>query len=342
MSISLEQLAKHIGAELDSASMRLGNTEITGINSPESASGSEITFIASESYLPALASTKAAAVILHGDFAKQSPVPTLIHHNAYLAYAQISALFAPSVSEPGIHPSAVVSDRAEVHASAYVGPQSTIESDAIVGAGVVVGPGVFIGKGAKIGDNTRLHANACIYHEVELGKHCIVHSGTVIGSDGFGFAPTENGWVKIHQLGRVIVGDDVEIGANCAIDRGALGATKIANGVKIDNLVHIAHNVEIGENSAVAGQVGIAGSSKIGKQCMFAGQVGITGHVEIADSVTLTGQAMVTKSIKEAGVYSSGTSFSPAAIWRRNVARFQQLDSLFKRLRKVEQKIGIK
>jgi len=213
-----------------------------------------------------------------------------------------------------------------------------IGEDAVIGEKTVINANVSIGARAKIGANGYLHPNVSIYHDVTIGSDCIVHSGAAIGSDGFGFAPSPDGYVKIYQLGTVVIGNRVEIGANTSIDRGALGDTEIHDGVKIDNLVHIAHNCVVGANTALAGQVGMAGTTKIGKGCTFGGQVGIAGHLEIVDDVHVTGKSMVTKKISEPGIYSSGTGFSDNKSWRKNAVRFNQLDELYKRLQRLEKK----
>lgn len=324
---------------MQSASNSVANIVVTGINSPDKATSSEITFVSSEAYLAALDETKAVAVVIRSDAADRSPVPALVHPQPYIAYALISALFAPARQSAVIHPSAVIEDDVEIGKDVRIGANSVIGRGARIGSQVDIDANVTVGANVVLGDRTRIYPNVSIYQEVSVGMDCILHSGTVIGSDGFGFAPTPEGWIKIHQLGSVQIGNFVEIGANCAIDRGALGDTIINDGVKIDNLVHLAHNVQIGDQSAIAGQVGIAGSTKIGKHCMFAGQVGITGHVELADNITVTGQGMITRSIKTPGTYSSGTSFSDAQTWRKNSVRFKQLDAMYKRLVKLEKKI---
>ena len=336
MSISLKELAEHIGAEFDSAQCSVGDLKISGINSPRDATSSEITFISSSAHLQDLTNTRAAAVILSKDFVKHSPVPVLLHGQPYIAYALMSVLFTPAATKPSISSTAVVSESAVLGRGVNIGPNAVVGDDVSIGDKARIGPNVSIGNNCMIGQGTIIHANVSIYHGVRIGDDCILHSGSVIGSDGFGFAPSTDGWVKIHQLGTVEIGSRVEIGSNSTIDRGAIENTIIADGVKIDNLTHIAHNVKIGENTAFAAQSGIAGSTKIGKNCVFGGQSGVVGHIEIVDGVTITAKGMVTKSIKDAGVYSSGTSFSEMGRWRKNVVRFQQLDAIFKRLVKLE------
>ena len=215
-----------------------------------------------------------------------------------------------------------------------------IEAGAVIGDRVEIGPNTVIGANCKIGDESRLAANVTLYHEIQLGQRNLIHSGAVIGADGFGFANEQGRWVKIQQVGRVILGDDVEVGANTTIDRGAIEDTRIGNGVKLDNQIQIAHNVEIGEDSALAGCSGVAGSTKIGRRCTIGGGACITGHIELADEVHVGGMASVTGSLKQKGAYASGTGISPFKEWRRNVARFHQLDALASRLKAVEQQVN--
>lgn len=338
-TVTLADIAAVIDIEIEAA---IADIAVTGINSPEKASADEITFIASETYLAALAKSQAAAVILTPHKAEHCSIPCLVHPNPYLAYAKITALFAPRTDSYAIHPQASIADNVNVGERVCIGANTVIETGVVIADDVRIHANVSIGRDARIGQHTEIYPNATVYHDVEIGADCILHAGTVIGSDGFGYAPSPEGWQKIHQLGKVKVGNRVEIGANTAIDRGAIGDTIIKDGVKIDNLVHISHNVVVGEGTAIAAQCGIAGSTKIGKRCMFGGQVGITGHIEVTDSVQVTGQGMITKSITEPGVYSSGTSFSDARSWRKNTVRYNQLDAMFKRLLKLEKTVDKK
>lgn len=338
MSYALDYIAKYIEAELVSASSVIdaAEIEVVGFSNPKKASSNQLTFIASKNYVSELENTAAAAVILTRDLVDQCPNNSLVVDNPYLAYARLTELFSEPLPDVGIDSSAVIADSAIIGEGCSVGPNAVIGDQVIIGNAAVVGPGVSLGNRAKVGDRSQIKANVSIYHDVIIGSDCIIHSGTVIGSDGFGFAPSPEGYIKIHQLGSVVVGDGVEIGANTSIDRGALGDTEIHDGVKIDNMVHIAHNCIIGANTAVAGQVGMAGTTVIGKGCTFGGQVGIAGHLSIADNVHVTGKSMVTKSIVQAGLYSSGTGFSDNRSWRKNAVRFNQLDDIYKRLVRVE------
>ncbi len=306
-----------------------------------SADTGALSFLANPLYRQQLATTAASAVILHPSLAQECQVAVLLSETPYLTYARASHLFdlAPR-PVAGIHPSAIVDPSAEIGPGASVGARAVIEADVVLGAGVLVGPGCVIGAGASIGAQTRLHANVTLYHRVSIGARCVLHSGVVIGADGFGFANERGRWIKIAQLGSVRIGDDVEIGANTTIDRGAIGDTTIGNGVILDNQIQIAHNVEIGDFTAISGCTGIAGSTRIGRHCTIAGGVGIAGHLVIGDRVHITMRTDVTGSLPEAGSYSSGTAVSETREWRKNAARFRQLDGLARRLVTVERKLG--
>jgi len=333
---SLSELAEYLDAQL----VGDANHMIAGIADLQAAGSSDLSFINQESYLQYLAESATGAVILNADFADKYTGNKLIVANTYLAYAKVSALFE-SLSQlaTGIHPSAVIAASAKVDPSAAIGPNCVVGENATIGSGAKLYSGVSVGDRASIGDNTLIHPNVVIYHGVSLGKNCLIHSGTVIGSDGFGFAPSRDGWQKIHQLGSVIVGDNVEIGSNCSIDRGALGNTVISDGVIIDNLVHIAHNVKIGKRSAIAGCVGIAGSAILGENCTVAGAVAINGHISIADNSHFHGGTIVTKGNTEAGVFASAPPQQDVKKWRRNSVRYTQLDEMSSRIRQLEKQL---
>jgi len=336
VSISLQQIVHHIGADITAAKGLDDSKIITGINSPAAAGASEITFLSSHSYLKDLEHSNAAAVIIHSDFAESSSIPALVHEQPYIGYALASALFVSARKIRGVHPSSVVGNSVELGANVNIDANAVISEGAKIGDDVDIGANVFVGDGVSIGDRTVLYSNVSIYHGVSVGEDCIFHSGAVVGSDGFGFAPSPNGWIKIHQLGSVRIGDRVELGANASVDRGAISDTIVENGVKLDNLTQVGHNCHLGENVLAASQVGISGSTKVGKNCILGGQVGVAGHLEIAESVMVTGKGMITKSIREKGTYSSGTSFSENSLWRKSAVRFHQLDSLFKRVATLE------
>ena len=337
-SISLAEIAEKIGATLvASTASNVDQISVSGISSLGSASTEQVTFLANPSYRKQLATTQAAAVILHPDMQKECPVSALVMTNPYVGFAKLSQLFNNLPAQAAfIHPSATIASTASIAEDASIGANVVIGEYVEVGAGTRIGPNSVISDHCLIGEQCILHANVVMYHDVVVGNDCIFHSGCVLGADGFGFAPDAGEWVKITQLGGVRIGNQVEIGANTTIDRGALGNTQIGHGVKIDDQVMIAHNVVVGDHCAIAATSGIAGSTTLGKNCTIAGGVGIVGHIEITDGVHITGMTLVSKSIKEAGVYSSGTAMMPANEWRKSATRFRQLDDMARRLKKLE------
>ncbi|WP_224555408.1 UDP-3-O-(3-hydroxymyristoyl)glucosamine N-acyltransferase [Pectobacterium versatile] len=335
-SIRLDALAQQLDAQLHGD----GDIVITGVASMHSAKTGQITFLSDSRYREQLAGTQASVVVLTEADLPYCQVAALVVKNPYLTYARMAQLL-DTTPQPAtdIAPSAVIAPDVMLGQNVSVGANAVIESGAQLGNGVVIGPGCFIGKDARIGAGTRLWANVTIYHRVELGEHCLIQSGTVIGSDGFGYANDRGNWVKIPQLGTVRIGDRVEIGASTTIDRGALDDTVIGNGVIIDNQCQIAHNVVIGDNTAVAGGVIMAGSLKIGRYCMIGGASVINGHMEICDKVTVTGMGMVMRPITEPGVYSSGIPLQPNKVWRKTAALVMNIDEISKRLKAVERKV---
>jgi UDP-3-O-[3-hydroxymyristoyl] glucosamine N-acyltransferase len=314
------------------------NTLIKGICTIQQAQSGHITFLTNPLYRKFLVGTQAAAVILSPEDSKECAIPAIISTNPYYVYARIAAYYdnRPKAA-PGIHPSAVIGENCQIASSVSIGANSVIGNNVVLAESVTIGAGCVIGDFSEIDQGSQLDANVTLYHHIKLGKRVIIASGTVIGSDGFGLAKNKGAWCKIPQLGTVIIGDDVEIGAQCGIDRGAIENTIIENGVKLDNLIQVGHNVYIGENTAVAGCVGIAGSAYIGKNCMVGGGAGIGGHITIADNVVITGMTAVTKSIREAGVYSSGVGgLTTNMEWRKNSARLHRLDQLLERVKALE------
>jgi UDP-3-O-[3-hydroxymyristoyl] glucosamine N-acyltransferase len=286
-----------------------------------------LSFLANPRYRRQMESTRATAVVLGPENAAGCPVAALIDPNPYLAYARVAALLHPAhEAAPGIHPSAVVSESAHIAASASVAPLALIEDGAHIGERVLVGPGCIVQRGARVGADSRLIARVNLYPGVQIGQRCILHAGAVVGADGFGFAASAGTWIKVPQVGGVRIGDDVEIGANTTIDRGAIEDTVVEDGVKLDNQIQVGHNVTIGAHTAVAGCVGISGSTTIGQRCMIGGGVGIAGHLTIADDVVVTGCSLVSASIKQAGSYSSGMPAVETRLWRRMVAHLRRLD----------------
>jgi UDP-3-O-[3-hydroxymyristoyl] glucosamine N-acyltransferase len=333
---TLDELAERLGARL----VGDGSRRVTGLATLKEAGPERIAFLANRTYLKDLAGTRAGAVLLHPDHAAECPVDRLELDNPYLGYAHLSRLFDPWLKRPagGVHPTAVVADDARLGEGVEVGPNAVIESGVTLGDDVAVGPGCVVGAGARIGRGSRLHPNVTVCHDVVVGERAILHSGCVIGGDGFGFAHDGGRWHKIAQLGGVVLGDDVEVGSCSSIDRGALGDTWIGNDVKIDSQVQIAHNVQIGDHTALAGCVGIAGSTRVGRHCLLGGGVGLSGHLTICDGVQITGMSLVTNSIHEPGIYSSGTGAMENAQWRKNAVRFKQLDDIARRLARLEKR----
>ncbi|MBI5463201.1 MAG: UDP-3-O-(3-hydroxymyristoyl)glucosamine N-acyltransferase [Gammaproteobacteria bacterium] len=333
MTLTLGDLAERTGAQLQGDAAIV----IDGVCTLQDGRPGRISFLANPQYRKYLADTRAGAVILDAAHAADCPVPALISGNPYVTYARVATLLSETAPAAlGVHPSAVVAADCRIDPTASIGPLCVIESGAEIAPGVAIGPSCVIGRDVRIGADTRLVANVTLCHGVQLGARCLIHPGAVIGSDGFGLANESGRWLKVPQLGSVRVGDDVEIGANTSIDRGALEDTVIGAGVKLDNQIQVAHNVQIGEHTAVAGCVGISGSAKIGAHCMLAGGVGVVGHLEIADGTVVTGMSMVTKSITERGVYSSGLAAMPSDQWNKLVARLKRLDDMARRLQALE------
>ncbi|MGB1239781.1 MAG: UDP-3-O-(3-hydroxymyristoyl)glucosamine N-acyltransferase, partial [Pseudomonadales bacterium] len=284
----------------------------------------------------------ATAVLVTSQYAKSVKGIAVVVDDPYLAFAKISQCFdwrEPVV--PSVHPSAVISSYAQVSPSVQIEAGAVIEANAVIQEGCYIGSNTVVGKGATVKAHSRLEANVTLYPDVTIGYKCLIHSGAVIGADGFGFARSKQGWVKICQLGAVTIGDAVEIGANTTIDRGALEDTVIADGVKLDNQVQIAHNVQLGENTAIAGCTAVAGSTKIGANCTIAGMSGITGHLNICEGTHVTAMSLVSHSIDKPGAYSSGTGIEPHQRWKRNVVRFRQLDTMAKQLKTIQKEISL-
>ena len=335
-SFTLQQLADELGAAIQ------GYKEcvIHSLGTLQSAAVGQLAFIANANYRKYLETTAASAVIISPDDQAFYAGNAIISSDPYLAYARLSQLFSrPLDNNQGVSQHAIIDPTAIIPDSANVSAGAVVSKGVVLAEHVEVGPNPVVGPDCRIGANTRLEANVTLYADVHLGECCLVHSGAVIGADGFGFAKEKDCWVKIAQLGGVRIGDNVEVGAGTTIDRGALEHTVIENGVILDNQIQIAHNVRIGENSAIAGCTAVAGSTRIGDRCTIAGACGITGHLEIADDVHITAMTLVTKSISKPGAYSSGTGFMPHTSWKKNVVRFRKLDELARRLKSVEDRI---
>ena len=339
MGLTLATLAEHVKGEV------VGDASVVveSVAGLASAQAGQISFLTSASYQSHLSTTSASAVIVKERDDSITNTNLLLVDDPHAAYARIAQLLYPAKQYTqeiqGIDPSASIHKNCKVHANTSIGPNVVIEEGAEIAEGVCIKANGYIGSNVRIAEHSFIYPNVTILDKVEIGQRCIIHSGTVIGSDGFGYAYAAEGWLKIPQIGTVIIGNDVEIGANTAIDRGALEDTVIADGVKLDNQIHIAHNVRIGENTVVAASCGFAGSSVIGKNCMFGGMVAVSGHIELADNVVIMGHSTVTKSIREAGSYCSAIPVAPAPIWRKYVGRFKRLEGLFKRVTVCEEKL---
>lgn len=335
-TITLGEIVAHLGGEL------LGDaqTQIDQVAALETAQARNISFFATKRLKKHLDATLAGAVILSRENCEATQKARIICSNPSAYFARVTALLNPlDPAVPGVHPTAVVEQDAVIAASASVGPFVHIGSGARIGERVVIGSGCDIGAKVEIGDDARLYPRVVVYHRCLLGERVIVHSGAVIGADGFGLAQEEGRWLKIPQIGRVVIGNDVEIGANTTIDRGALEDTVIEEGVKLDNLIQVAHNVHIGAHSAMAGCVGIAGSARIGRHCTVGGAGMILGHLQIADNVSVSSGTLITKSINKPGAYTSAMPFSSHELWLKNAAHLRHLDSMADKIRQLEQKI---
>lgn len=333
---TLAEIAAHCGGRVQGD----GSVRVRTVATLQNAQPGALSFLSNPRYRKYLADTRAAAVILSPDNAEHCPVPALISSDPYVAYAKAAQLLAPApAAEPGIDPRASVAADAVVDAAAQVGPGAVIAARARIEAGAVIGPNCVVQADAVIGPQTRLIASVTVCERVRIGARAIIHPGVVIGADGFGIADDGGQWLKVPQLGGVVIGDDVEIGANTTIDRGAIEDTVIEDGVKLDNLVQIGHNVRIGAHSAIAGCAGISGSAVIGRHCILGGRVGVVGHIEIVDNTVVTGATVVSRSITTPGVYSGSMPMDTAAQWRRNSVRIRQLDEIARRLQAIEKKL---
>jgi UDP-3-O-[3-hydroxymyristoyl] glucosamine N-acyltransferase len=336
MAVTLGDLAAQFECRLTGDA----DTVIDRVATLSTAGPGSISFFANALFREQLRTTRASAVILAEEAAADCPVAALVAANPYATYARIAAAIVPPRRvAPGIHASASIAATAKVAPTAEVGALAVIGDDAQIGERALIGPGAVVGAGVVVGADTRIGPNVTLVDGVSLGERCILHPGAVIGADGFGFALDRGTWVKVPQLGTVIIGNDVEIGANTTIDRGTIEPTVIEDGVKLDNLVQIAHNVRVGAHTVMAAMSGAAGSTKIGRRCMFGGGAVTINHLEICDDVLITFRSIVTKSITTAGTYSGSLPAAEAAQWRRNVARFRSLDKFAARLRAVENAI---
>lgn len=338
MSYTLAEIAAQLGGRvLGDRSVR-----IEQVATLEKAQARHISFLTNRKYQSQLASTQAGALILGEADADASSLPRIISNNPYAYFARVSALLNPLPQPPvGIHPAAHVADSAQIAETASIAATAVVEAGAVIGAHTVIGAGCYIGANVVIGENVLLYPRVVIYHDCVIGDRLIAHSGAIIGSDGFGFAPDAGRWLKIPQIGRVVIANDVEIGANTTIDRGALDDTVIEDGVKLDNLIQIAHNVRIGAHTAMAALTAIAGSTSIGQYCRIGGCVGIVGHLQIADHVEIAAFTLVSKSIKKSDAYAGVFPFSTNDEWRKNAVHLRHLDELAKRIKTLEKELNL-
>jgi len=336
MSVTLGQLATLLGAELHGDA----SIEVSRVANLETAGSGEISFLSDSKYQSFLAQTAASAVLVKAADLSVCQTNALVVKDPYVGFARVAQLL-DSTPQPAldIHPTAVIAADVQLGQNVAIGPHAVIESGVVLGDGVAIGPGCFVGKNSRLGKGSRLWANVTIYHNVEIGDACLIQSGTVIGADGFGYANERGEWIKIPQVGKVILGNRVEIGASTTIDRGAIDDTIIADNVIIDNQCQIAHNVEIGYGTAIAGGTVIAGSAKIGKYCIIGGAAVINGHIQVCDQATITGMSMVMRSISEPGIYSSGVPAQSNKERRKMAARVLHIDEMHKRLNQLEKRI---
>jgi UDP-3-O-[3-hydroxymyristoyl] glucosamine N-acyltransferase len=334
MAIKLSELAEESGCRLHG-----DDCLITNVSDLDTADEGDLAFIYNPRYLDKITSTNASAIILKDIWLKHCPKPALVADNPRLAFVKVARLLNPEKRyEAGISGSADVADDVSVPGSAYIGPNAVIESGVKLGDHVQVGANVVICADSSIGNNTVIHPNVSIGHGTEIGDNCIIYSGTVIGADGFGYERDGDHYLKVPQLGNVRIGNYVEIGANAAIDRGALLDTIISDGVKLDNLVQIAHNVVIGKHTVMSGHSGIAGSTKVGEYCLIGGGVGISDNIEVTDNVVIMGRTLVSGSITKPGAYASSMLTDEVKNWRKNALRFKHLNEMEKRLKALEKK----
>jgi UDP-3-O-[3-hydroxymyristoyl] glucosamine N-acyltransferase len=332
----LAQIVERFGGEI----VGDAQTPISQVATLENAAAQHIGFLSHGKYRKQLAGTRAGAVILSKADSGLTQLPRIVCDDPYLYFAKVSALFnPPAVAKPGVHRTAFVERGTRVPASASIGPGAYVGRGVKLGRGVVIGAGCYLGDAVEIGAASRLHAHVTVYPGCRLGQRALVHSGAVIGADGFGIALEQGIWRKIPQTGTVVIGDDVEIGANTCIDRGTLDDTVVEDGVKLDNLIQVGHNVHIGAHTAIAGCAGIAGSTRIGKHCMIGGAANIVGHLDIADRVVIHAAAVVTKSIRKAGTYG-GHPAEDSRSWARHTALLHQMDSLREGLRNPGQRLS--
>ena len=330
-------LAERTGAELVAAEANAGSILIERVATLDAADAGAIAFLSNPKYRARLAATRASAVIVSAADAAATPLPKLVTPDPYSTYARIAAMFNPPPAfVAGVHPSAVVAPSARVASTAFIGPHVTIGERTTIGERAQIHAGCAVAEDCEIGDDCLLHPRVVVYARSVIGPRTIIHGGVVIGADGFGMAEHQGRWLKVPQLGRVLIGADVEIGANTTIDRGALGDTVIEDDVKLDNLIQIGHNCRIGAHSAIAACTGIAGSTHIGRNCKIGGAAMINGHIEIADGTVISAASGIDESITKPGIYTGAFPSLPHREWQHMVAVMRQLRALLQRVRALE------
>ena len=340
-SYSLGELVLALGGEVAGDPL----TAIEKVGTLEGAGPDAITFLTHQRFVRELQQTRAGAVILSATHRDVTVLPRIVCANPYAYFARVSALLHPLAAVAhGVHASASVGASAMLGQAVSVGPHAVIGARARIADHAIVGANCTIGEDASIGARTRLWPGVVVYADCHIGASCMLHAGVVIGADGFGNAWEADGdggrWIKVPQVGRVIIGDDVEIGANTTIDRGAIDDTVIEDGVRLDNLIMIAHNVHVGAHTAIAACTGIAGSTRIGRYCRIGGAVGIAGHLTLADHVEISGKTLITKSISQPGVYSGGYPFEESRQWRRNAIQIRHLDAMARQVKLLEKRLA--
>ncbi|MCZ2356915.1 MAG: UDP-3-O-(3-hydroxymyristoyl)glucosamine N-acyltransferase [Bacteroidia bacterium] len=342
MKLTLSQIAQITGGIVEGSD----SIEVCQLAKIEEAQTGSLTFLHNPKYIPFLYTTQASAILINRDFVLERSVETALIRvpNAYAAFTQLLQLTSEDLTEnlSGIEQPCYIDPTAQIGLNCYIGAFSYIGPNVVIGSNTQIYPHTYLGRGVQIGNNTRIHSNTTIYQNCHIGSHCIIHSGVVIGSDGFGFVPSANGsFQKIPQIGIVLIEDNVEIGANTCIDRATLGETRIRSGVKIDNLVQIAHNVDVGENTVIAAQSGISGSTKLGKNCMIGGQVGIVGHLNIADGTQVGAQSGISKSIKNTGKAMRGSPAQDIKLQLKIEALIRNLPDLFEKVSRLEKLVQL-
>ena len=336
MAFTLKQLAHEVGGRV------VGDADCVierALPVDDSASGA-ISYVGSAKFARHLQTSRAEALVISAELEEDLKGSAIVVDNPRAAFAKITALLYPAFRPaPGIHETAVIDSSARIAATATVSANVVIEAGAVIEDGVYIGPGCVIGRDSVVGKQSRLNASVTVYHGCRIGESCIIHSATVIGADGFGFEPDNGEWLKIPQVGGVVIGNKVEIGACSTVDRGALKDTVIEDGVKLDNHIQIAHNVYIGANTVMSNGVGVAGSTRIGKNCLIGGMTGIKDNIEITDDVIITAMSLVSKPLTRPGSYSSNTPIDDTRTWRKNSARFRQLDELARKIHQLEKNI---